>query len=406
MDFSLSASIEAYRARIAAFVRERLIPLESDPDNYDAHENIRPDLLETLRSEAKAAGLWALQVPVTWGGQGLPVVAMAACYEAMNASIFGPVVFNSAAPDDGNMIVLAKVGTEAQKERWLRPIVEGRVRSSFAMTEPHPGSGSDPAMTLTTAQRKGERWVVHGRKWFITGAGVAQHFILIARTSEDPRRGLTAFLFDRDQPGWHIVRRIPIMGPEEHGGHCEIAFEGLEIPDENRLLGVGDGLKVTQIRLGTARLTHCMRWLGLAKRSIEIALDYVIMRQAQGHSLAERESVRTMLGEVAMRIDIGRLLTMRAAWQLDRGEFARKEISMAKIVVADVLQQSVDVALQLNGARGYSKDTVLEWIYRYARQARLVDGASEVHKMVLARFLVEERDRFWGWDVAPGVPDA
>ncbi|MEP7206868.1 MAG: acyl-CoA dehydrogenase family protein [Casimicrobiaceae bacterium] len=400
MDFTLSREHEAYRARIAAFVRERLIPLESEPASYDAHENIRPELLDTLRDEAKAAGLWALQVPKAWGGQGLPVVAMAACYEEMNASIFGPVVFNSAAPDDGNMILLAKVGTEAQKERWLRPIVDGRVRSSFAMTEPNPGSGSDPSMMLTAAERHGDRWIVRGRKWFITGAGVAQHFILLAKTSDDPRRGLTAFLFDRDQPGWHIVRRIPIMGPEEHGGHCEIAFDGLEIADENRLLGVGDGLKVTQIRLGTARLTHCMRWLGLAKRSLSIALDYVTTRQAQGQVLAERESVRTLLGDAALQIDVGRLLTMRAAWKLDRGEFARKEISMAKLVVADVLHQAVDTALQLNGARGYSKDTVLEWIYRYARQARLVDGASEVHKMVLARFLVDERDDFWSWDVA------
>jgi len=400
MDFELPAGIEAYRSRIERFVRERVIPLESDRASYDAHENIRPALLDDLRAQAKAQGLWALQVPREWGGQALPVVGMAACYEAMNESIFGPAVFNSAAPDDGNMMLLAKVGTPAQKERWLRPIVEGRVRSSFAMTEPHPGSGSDPAMMLTTAEKRGDRWVVHGRKWFITGADAAQHFILVAKTSEDPRRGLTALMFDRDQPGWSVVRRIPIMGPEEHGGHCELAFDGLEIPDDNRLLATGDGLKVTQIRLGTARLTHCMRWLGLAKRSLAIALDYVSLRQAQGHVLAQRESIRTMLGDAALQIDIGRLLTMRAAWKLDRGEFARKEISMAKVVVADVLQQAVDTALQLNGARGYSKDTVIEWIYRYARQARLVDGASEVHKMVLARFLLDERDRFWSWDVA------
>ena len=401
MNFELPAHVADYRARIERFVRDRVIPLESDAASYDAHENIRPELLDELRAQAKREGLWALQVPREWGGQGLPVVGMAACYEAMNESIFGPAVFNSAAPDDGNMIVLAKIASQTQKERWLRPIVDGRVRSSFAMTEPHPGSGSDPSMMLTTAERRGDRWLVRGRKWFITGAGVAEHFILVAKTSDDPRRGLTAFMFHRDQPGWSIVRRIPIMGPEEHGGHCELVFDGLEIPDEDRLLGVGDGLKVTQIRLGTARLTHCMRWLGLAKRSLGIALDYVSTRETQGHALAERESIRTMLGDAALQIDIGRLLTMRAAWKLDRGEFARKEISMAKIVVADVLQQAVDTALQLNGARGYSKDTVLEWIYRYARQARLVDGASEVHKMVLARFLLDERDRFWSWDVAP-----
>jgi acyl-CoA dehydrogenase len=402
MDFTLSPDIARLRERIATFVHERLIPLEADAASYDAHENIAPALLDTLRGEAKAQGLWALQVPRAWGGQGVPVVGMAACYEAMNESIFGPVVYNSAAPDDGNMILLAKVGTDAQRERWLRPIVDGRVRSAFAMTEPHPGSGSDPAMMLTTATREGDDWVIRGRKWFITGAGVAQHFIVVAKTSDDPRKGLTAFLFDRDQPGWRIVRRIPIMGPEEHGGHCELEFDRLVVPDANRLLGVGDGLKVTQIRLGTARLTHCMRWLGLARRATTIALGYVNVRHSGGAPLIERESVQGLLADVALGIDTGRLLTMRAAWLLDQGDFARKEISMAKIVVADVLQKAADTALQLQGARGYSKDTVVEWIYRYARQARLVDGASEVHKGVIARFLRSEGDAFWRWSDAAG----
>jgi acyl-CoA dehydrogenase len=176
-------------------------------------------------------------------------------------------------------------------------------------------------------------------------------------------------------------------------------FDGLEIPDENRLMGVGDGLKITQIRLGTARLTHCMRWLGLAKRSLEIARAYVAEREGFGMKLADRESVQLQLGEAAMDIEIGRILTMRAAWALDQGSKARKEVSMAKIQVADALHKAVDTAIQLNGARGYSKDTALEWIYRYARQARLVDGASEVHKMVLNRFLAEEDGEFWRWGV-------
>ena len=265
------------------------------------------------------------------------------------------------------------------------------------MTEPAPGSGSDPSMMQTRAERHGDVWRVHGRKWFISGAEGAAHFILIARTSQDDRRGLSAFLFHQDQPGWEIVRRIPIMGPEEHGGHCEIVFDGLEIPDENRLMEVGDGLRLTQIRLGTARLTHCMRWLGLAKRSLAIAREYVARRESGGVRLIDRESVQTKLGEVAMQIEIGRLLTMRAAWALDQGDYARKEVSMAKVVVSETLHAAVDLAIQLNGARGYSKDTPLEWIYRYARQARLVDGASEVHKMVLSRFLVKEGDDFWAW---------
>jgi acyl-CoA dehydrogenase len=325
------------------------------------------------------------------------MTAIAACYEEMNYSIFGPVVFNCAAPDDGNMRSLNQVATPVQKKRWLQPIVDGKVRSSIVMTEPAPGSGSDPTMMLTTASRHGDKWIIRGRKWFITGAGIAQHFILLAKTSDDARKGLTAFLFDRDQPGWRIVRRIPIMGPEEHGGHCELEFDGLEIADENRLMNIGDGLKYTQIRLGPARLTHCMRWLGLARRSMAIAADYVEQRYAHGVKLADRESVQWQLGDAAMQVEIGRMLVMRAADKLDRGDFARKEVSMAKVVVADVLHQTVDAAIQLNGARGYSKDTVLEWIYRYARQARLVDGASEVHKMVLAKSFMKERGEFWSW---------
>ena len=398
MDFTLTPETEDFRRRIRAFVEDKLLGLESDPGSFDEHENINEDLLGKMRAEARAEGLWALAMPKERGGGGLDMVSMAVCYEEMNRSIFGPVVFNAAAPDDGNMMVLNKVGTEAQKDRWLQPIIDGEARSAIVMTEPHPGAGSDPAgMMKTTATKKGGNWVIEGRKWFITGAEVAKHFILVARTGGDKRKGLTAFLFDRDQPGWEIVRRIPIMGPEEHGGHCELTFDGLEIPDENRLMEVGDGLKVAQIRLGTARLTHCMRWLGMARRALEIAGEYVGERQAFGQKLIERESVRMMLGKAAMDIHTGRLLVMNAAWKLDQGDFARKEVSMAKVAVADTLHLAVDTAIQLCGAKGYSKDTVLEWMYRYARQARLVDGASEVHQMVLARFFQDEGLDFWQW---------
>ena len=183
------------------------------------------------------------------------------------------------------------------------------------------------------------------------------------------------------------MRRIGILGPEEHGGHCELEFDGLEVADENVLLNVGDGLRVTQMRLGPARLTHCMRWLGQAKRCMEIAQDYVENREGFGIKLADRESVQIKLGHIAHQIQIGRLLTMHAAWKLDQGDRARKEVSMAKVHVADTLHNAADVAIQLNGARGFSKDTILEWIYRSARSARLVDGATEVHMMVLARFM-------------------
>ena len=397
MDFALTENLKGLRDRVRDFVNREVIPLETRQDCIDEYRNIAPHALERIREMVKSAGLWAPQMPERLGGLGLGMVGMAVCYEEMNRSIFGPVCFNCAAPDDGTMLALEKVLADSQKAKWLQPIVDGRVQSAFAMTEPAPGAGSDPSMMLTRAERVGDKWVVHGRKWFITGAASAKHFILIARTSNDARRNLSAFLFHADDPGWRIVRRIGIMGPEDHGGHCEMEFDGLEIPQENMLLGEGDGLKMTQIRLGPARLTHCMRWTGMARRALEIAAEYVSERRAFGTRLREHEGVQWLLGEAAMQVDIGRLLTMRAAWLIDRGERAQKEVSMAKIVVSEALHHAVDTAIQLCGAKGYSTDLPLEWMYRYARLARLGDGSSEVHKMVLARHVLEERGGFWSW---------
>jgi acyl-CoA dehydrogenase len=399
MDFTLTPEIETLRLKVRTFVAENIVPLEVDRSNYDQYENIRAEVLANLREMTKALGLWAPQMPKERGGLGLPMVGWCAFYEEANRSIFGPLAFNCAAPDDGNMNVLNKVlKTDAEKDRWLQPIIEGKIRSAFVMTEPHPGSGSDPGgMMLTRAEKRGTKYIVHGRKWFISGADGAEHFILVARTSDDPRRGLSAFLYQKDQPGWRIIRRVPIMGPEELGGACELEFDGLEIPEEHRLMEEGDGLRITQIRLGPARLTHCMRWLGLAKRCMEIAHEYVRERKAFGTTLAEHESVQIMLGELAAEIQKGRLLTMHAAWTLDQGAKAQKEVSMAKIHVAETLNRAADTAVQLLGAKGYSKDTVLEWIYRYARCAKLVDGASEVHKMVLARTYAKHGNDYWSW---------
>ena len=195
MDFTLSPEIEDVRLRTRRFVEAHVLPLEADPGSYDDHENIRLDVLRGVQAKARAEGLWAPQAPQDYGGMGLPIVGWAVMYEEANRSIFGPLAFNCAAPDDGNMNLLARAGTPAQKDKWLKPIVEGKVRSSFAMTEPAPGGGSDPGMIRTRAEKKGDNWVVHGHKWFITGAGIADHFILIARTSEEERRGLTAFLY-------------------------------------------------------------------------------------------------------------------------------------------------------------------------------------------------------------------
>ncbi len=406
MDFNLSPEHEELRLKVRAFIDKEVLPLEKDPANFADYENIPHARLEPVRDKARKLGLWAPQSPKEYGGMELPMVAWAAIYEEAARSIFGPLAINCMAPDDGNMNMLRLVGTKEQKDKWLAPIVAGKVRSSFAMTEPAPGGGSDPTMIRTRAEKKGDKYVVHGRKWFITGADGASHFILMARTSDDARKGLTAFMFHKDQPGWRIVRRIEIMGPEEHGGHCELEFDGLEIPEENILLGEGEGLRLMQVRLGPARLTHCMRWTGFAKRCVEIAQDYVANREGFGIKLADRESVQIKLGEVAQQIQIARLLTMHAAWMLDQGGRARKEVSMAKVHVANALHQAADVAIQLQGARGFSKDTVVEWIYRYARSAKLVDGASEVHMMVLAKFMRQEGQDFWQWGPGEGRRNA
>jgi acyl-CoA dehydrogenase len=325
---------------------------------------------------------------------------MAVCYEEMNRSIFGPVVFNSAAPDDGNMMVLEKAATEAQKARWLAPIVAGAVRSSFAMTEPHPGGGSDPGMMLTRATRRGDRWVIEGRKWYITGAGEAAHFILIARTGDDARRGLTAFLFHRDQPGWHIARRIPIMGPEEHGGHCELVFDGLEIPDDQVLMGVGDGLKLTQIRLGPARLTHCMRWLGAAARCQHIALEHARVRTAFGKPLLAHQGVNFMLADNEIALHQARLAIRHVAWLLDNGVRARHESSIVKASVSEDLFKVADRCVQILGGIGVTSETVVEMIFRDMRPFRLYDGPTEVHKFAIATQLERQGSAFTdpvGW---------
>ena len=399
MDFSITAELVADAKRVETFVADEIIPLESDPAHYDAYGNINMALLQSLRGKVKAAGLWAPQMPKDQGGMGYGPTGMAVLYEAMNQSIFGPVAFNCAAPDDGNMYILNKVASKEQKARWLQPIIDGDVRSSFAMTEPAPGGGSDPGMIQTTATRQNGQWVINGRKWYITGAGEAEHFILIAKTGGDARTGLTAFLFHRDDPGWRIERRVGIMGPEEHGGHCELIFDGLTLDDDRVLMGEGQGLKVTQIRLGLARLTHCMRWLGLARRAVAIAADYAANRQGFSIKLADRESIQIKLGQAAMDIEIGRVMVMRAAWRIEQGSKARQDISIAKIHVSQLLNRVTSDAIQICGARGYSKDTILEWIYRYGRQALLVDGATEVHQMVINRFLQNQSQAFWGWGV-------
>ena len=290
MDFTIDPALAADHQRLCEFVKEQIVPLEEDPANYDAYGNIAMPVLQELRTKVKAAGLWAPQIPREQGGLGYGPTGMAILYEAMNQSIFGPVAFNCAAPDDGNMYILNQVASAAQKDRWLMPIINGDVRSSFAMTEPAPGGGSDPGMIRTTSIRVFGKWKITGRKWYFTGAGEAAHLILMAKTGDGARDG-DRFLFHRDDPGG-ILNDVLGLWDREHGGHCELIFDNLELDDDRVLMGVAR-LKVTQIRL-VGRLTALRA--GLAWRNALSTSPAIMRAIAKALDEADRPRMIQMNG--------------------------------------------------------------------------------------------------------------
>jgi len=412
MDFSIPDELLELKQRTERFVADEIIPREADP-RQGAHgpsEAFRRELIAL----ARARGLVSPHVGREWGGLGLDHRGRAVVFEAAGYSPLAPIAMNCFAPDEANMHLLEQVAEHHQKEEWLRPLAAGAIRSCFMMTEPAPGAGADPSMLTTTARRVGGAggntgdFIIDGTKWLITGAVGAEMAIIMAKNDSDPLgpAGATMFLAPMSAPGIVVERVLDTLDQYMAGGHAVIRLDGLRVPETAVLGRVGEGFRYAQARLAPARLTHCMRWLGFSKRCMEIAQEYVGKREAFGVKLADRENIQIKLGEIAHQIEIGRLLTMHAAWKLDQGSRARKEVSMAKIQVADTLHNAADVAIQVNGARGYSKDTILEWVYRYARAARLVDGASEVHKMVLARFMREQGRDFWQWGPGEGRRNA
>ena len=315
--------------------------------------------------------------------------------EEAGYSLLGPHALNCAAPDEGNMHLLARVATPAQTERYLRPLASGAVRSWFAMTEPAPGAGSDPSMLRTTAQRSAGGWRISGRKWYITGADGAAFGICVARTAAeiDDGRGATLFLVDASNPGFRVERIIPSMDRSFAGGHAEVAFEDCEVPDDAVLGEVGLGYRYAQVRLAPARLTHCMRWLGLARRALDIALDRAAERRAFGAELAELGMVQGLVADCVIDIETSRLLIWRAAWALDEGEHARQESSLAKVYVSEAVGRVVDRSVQLCGALGVSGDAPLERFVREVRPFRIYDGPSETHRWAIARRAFRRRAR-------------
>ncbi|MGO8864442.1 MAG: acyl-CoA dehydrogenase family protein [Acidimicrobiales bacterium] len=373
--------------RTAAFVREVVLPAEAAQGAVLHHgpESLRRELQDAARSW----GVFAPHVPEAWGGLGLDLRGQAVVFEEAGYSLFGPLAVNGAAPDEGNMHLLEVVADEAQKARYLGPLTRGDIRSCFAMTEPAPGAGSDPDLLATTATPVKGGWRLDGRKWFITGARGAELLICMARTGGVPGQsggtGATMFLVDADNPGVELVRDIESIDEAMFGGHCEVLFDDCVVGDESVLGEVDRGFHYAQVRLGPARLTHCMRWLGLARRARDIALERSVEREIFGSRLSELGAIQQMLADTEIDLAASRALIWQAAWTLDRGERAAQETSIAKTFVAEAVGRVVDRSVQICGALGVSGDLPLARFLREVRPFRIYDGPSEVHRWSIAR---------------------
>jgi acyl-CoA dehydrogenase len=387
IDFTVPPELEDVRARVSRFVEHEVLPVEPqlDETNFDAR-------VAELRAAAREAGLFNPHLPPEWGGLGLGALGMALVSQELGVSGLASYALNCMAPDEGNMHLLLHAGDDAQRERYLRPLAEGSVRSCFAMTERDVAS-SDPTQLKTSAKQDGDDWVLNGEKWFITGARGAAFAIVAARSEDDPdvdpRHRFTLFLVDADNPGWDVVREIPVMGTQGPGGHCEVRLNDCRVPGAAVLGRPGEGFGLSQVRLGPARLAHAMRWIGVAQRALDIATQRALSREAFGKPLVRHEAVAWMLADSAIELYAARLMVLHSAWKIDgRAEF-KQEVAMVKVHVSEMLGHVVDRAIQVCGSLGYSGDLPLERFYRDARAARIYDGPSEVHRMVIARSLVK-----------------
>jgi len=358
------------------------------------------ELMDELRARARDEGLWAPHLPPEAGGTGHGFLAYAFLNEVIGRSMWAQLVFNCQAPDAGNGEILHLFGTAAQKERWLRPLVEGDVRSFFSMTEPEV-SGSDPTTLRTRAVRDGDAWVIDGHKWFSSGAEGAAFGIVMAVTDPEaaPHRRASQIIVPADAEGLEIVRAVPTMGHRGSGWstHCEIRYTGVRVPVENTLGEPGDGFRIAQKRLGPGRIHHVMRWLGQMQRAFELMCSYALRREAFGSPLAEKQTVQNWIADSAAEIHACRLLTLDAARKIDEGDEARVEVSVLKFYAARVLNEVIDRAVQTHGARGLTDETPLAAMLAQARAARIYDGPDEVHRMVVSRRILKEFEGGGTW---------
>ncbi len=383
MNFELSDSLLELQKKTRDFIRNEIIPMESDPrhDSHGPHESLRLDLV----GKARDAGLLTPHASPEMGGLGLSHIEKAVVFEEAGYSWLGPTALNIHAPDEGNIHLMEAVATPEQKERWLRPQVEGRIRSCFAMTEPDPGAGADPTMLSTTARRDGKGYRINGRKWFITGAEGASYCIIMARTEDDQA---TMFLADMNQPGIRLERRMDAMDSCFTGGHAVLSFEDLYVPADDILGELGKGFRYAQVRLAPARLTHCMRWLGQARRANDAAVEYASRRHAFGKPLAEHEGVGFMLADNDMDLHTARLNIWHTAWLLDKGERGNFESSRAKVICSEAQWRVIDRCVQILGGQGVTAEKEVMRIFMDMRAFRIYDGPSEVHRWSMARKII------------------
>jgi alkylation response protein AidB-like acyl-CoA dehydrogenase len=394
MDFSIPAPTQALVARIREFVDRELVGVERLAASL-SFRRLLP-ALSAKREEVKRLGLWAPQLPKALGGLGLGFLEHALVSEQLGRSPFGHFVFNAQAPDAGNMELLIEHGTPEQKRRWLEPLARGEIRSCFSMTEPNR-AGSNPTWMDTTATRDGDGYVVNGRKWFTSAADGSAFAVVMAVTdpNAEPHRRASLLIVPTETPGFRIVRNISCMGHvgEDWSSHSEIAYEGCRVPADHLLGREGEGFAMAQARLGPGRIHHCMRWIGIAERSLDLMCRRAAERElAPGRRLGTRQSLQHRIAECRAEIDAARLLVLNTGWKIDREgtRAARIEISAIKFFVADIMLRVVDRAIQAHGALGISDDTVLSWFYRHERAARIYDGPDEVHKTVVARRMLKE----------------
>ncbi len=394
MDFSVSERMQTILGMMDEFVEKELIPLEPEFTVKSFAEMI-PDI-EAKRDMVKKMELWAPNHPKEFGGMGLSLLDHALVSESLGRSPLGHYVFGCHAPDAGNIEILHLHGTDEQKEKYLAPLVDGKIRSCFSMTEVEQ-PGSNPILLDTTAVKDGDDYIINGHKWYSTAADGAEFSIVMAVTNPDAHKYLQAsmIIVPTNTPGFNLVRNIPVMGHagDDYMSHGEILFESVRVPQSNLLGPEGQGFVVAQERLGPGRIHHCMRWIGICTRAFDLMCHRAVNRQmGGGKTLAHKQIIQGWVAECAAEIQAARMMVLKAAWAIDTvgAKEARNEVSFIKYYVAGVMQKVIDRALQVHGGLGMTDDTILAFYYRHERAARIYDGADEVHKASVARRLLKE----------------